>query len=329
MNPSIPLFRLLVIAALLLGAASKAEDSMRLVAIKAAPKEAADLRKALADPLHATKSMAIDTLVKRGATVLGDFRETDPWRMEAVKMTKITGSLKAGGQVMKELGVVAGVEGGKFGTRTADTVEAEIALSGKNQTYRSWGVMGNMAVIKSGVWRERAWWNDGKDTFMLWQFPEVNTPGDPKREGGGGNWDCVKVEMRWFQVTDADLEKLNQAKPENRDKALEWLSGRAKLWKECGFRARTGERSMWHSLDVEMVMVDGDAAELHEGLSLDGYFSGQGEDLKIEWDAEVPSKGKPTAIFQLASPVKPGIWTFLPVKDVPLANVVACRLTRE
>ncbi|QJE95947.1 hypothetical protein [Luteolibacter luteus] len=329
MKPFNPLLSLVSAAALLLGASAKAEDSMRLVAIKAAPKEAAELRKALADPLHSTKSMTIDTLAKRGMTVLGDFTETNPWRMESVKMTKITGSLKAGGQIMKELGVVAAVEGGKFGTLTADSLEAEIALSGKGQTYLSWGVMGNMAVIKSGVWRERAWWNDGKDTFMLWQFPEVTAPGDPKRQGGGGNWDCVKVEMRWFQANDADIEKINQAAPENRDKALEWLVGKAKLWKDCGFRARTGERSMWHSLEVEMAMVDGDAAEIHEGLSLDGYFAGQEDNLRIEWDVEAPSKKKPTARFQLAAPVKPGVWTFLPVKDVPFANVVACRLTRE
>jgi len=329
MNPAIPLFRTSIVAATLLTAGVSAEDSVRLVAIQATPKDAATLRADLADPVKGARSMAIDTLLKKGTVLLADFQEADPWRQEPVKMTKIVGEIKFGGQNMKDLGVVAGIEGGKFGPVTADALDAEIALPGKGQTYRSYGVMGNTTVAKSGRWQERAWWGDGKDTFMLWQYATVNAPADPAKRSETGSWDCVRVEMRWFQAAEADLAKLAQAKPESRDKAMEWLSGKAKLWKECGFRARTGERSMWHSLEVELDMKDGEVIERQDGLSLDGSFSGQGGDLKMEWDVEAFVKEKGPTSFKLTAPMAPGVWVFLPVKDVANSNVVACRLSRD
>src|SRR5687767_1492639 len=140
MNPAIPLFRTSIVAATLLTAGVSAEDSVRLVAIQATPKDAATLRADLADPVKGARSMAIDTLLKKGTVLLADFQEADPWRQEPVKMTKIVGEIKFGGQNMKDLGVVAGIEGGKFGPVTADALDAEIALPGKGQTYRSYGV---------------------------------------------------------------------------------------------------------------------------------------------------------------------------------------------
>lgn len=319
-----------VVIAVGLAGPSRAEESVRMVVLQAAAKDLAAIRKELGDVAKGSKPEAIDELIKRRtATALCDFKEANPWRSEPILMQKATGTIKVGGMELQDLGVFAKLEGGKYGAVTADTTEVEIALPAGGDAYRTFQSLGNSMVPLSGRWQERACWSDAKEALTLWQYAKVTAPADPSEKSLVGNWDCARVQMLWFRATNADLQKLAQAKPENRAKAMEWLAGRAKLWTEAGFRARTGERTMWISRRAEPKIKDGDANELIEGLSLDGNYSGQGEELRMEWSAEASYPAKAPVTFKLSSPAAPGVWIFLPVQDLAEANVVACRISRD
>lgn len=183
-------------------------------------------------------------------------------------------------------------------------------------------------VARSGRWEERAWWGDDKERIMIRRYAEVNPPADPAKAPNHGAWDCVRVEMPWFQASDADIAKLSLAKPEGRDKAVEWLRGRAKLWRDCGVLARAGERVLWSSVKSED-FTDGEILEKESGLYLDGGYSGRGQELKMEWTALAHKEGKEESSQTLAWPMMPGVWIFLPVKDLGNANLVACRLSPD
>ena len=323
--------RSVTLAGLLLFPKAGAAESLRLLVIETTPKEATAIRKHLSAAEKGQEEVINAVLERKGTTLIADFREADAWRAEPMDLEKKNGELKIGGEVMQELGITGRLDGAKLDAVPTDLLQMRIALPAAGKAYRCLDIAGSAMMPKAGRWQERVRWSDAESTRMVWQYADFEAPTEEQKSPPHlrANQDCVRVEMEFFQAEDADLAKLALAKPENRGKALEWLRGRAKLPKECSFWMRPGERSMWTDLTIKVDLKDGKALTESDGISVDGGYTGSGDDLKVEWKLESTVKGEVAATQTLATTMKPDEWVFLPIKDFPGATVVASRLSRE
>ena len=276
------------------------------------------------------KPEAMDAVMKRrGLQVLAEFREENPLRNEPVELREELGEIKFGGEVEQELAVKVKVEGGLTpGEGIHELLSPEIDLPAGAKGYRALQSLGNAMTLRSGRWTERCCWGDGKQTWMVWQYPVVERKPEESPGRDDGRWDTFHVELHWLKATDADLAKVAASKPETREKAFGWLAGRAKLWQECGFHSRKGDRMAWSLYDLKLEMDGTEVVAEQDGFSIDGEITGDGDSLQLNWNLGLTAKSDTTE-QNLTATVVPGVWSFLPVKGVPGANVAACRVTED
>jgi hypothetical protein len=309
---------------------SSGAESTRVVVLQMPAAEAAAVRAELNDVQKNPEPETMDAVMKRrGLQVLAEFTEQNPWRNEPVELRKELGEIKFGGEVAQELAVKVKVEGGMTpGDGIHELLSPEIDLPAGAKSYRSLQSLGNAMTLRSGRWTERSCWGDGKQAWMVWQYPVVERQPEESPARDDGRWDSFHVELHWFQATDADLAKVAASKSETRDKAFGWLAGRAKLWQECGFHSRKGDRMAWSLCDLKLEMEGSEVVARQDGFSLDGEITGDGDSLQLSWNL-VLFDNSDTTEQKLAATVVPGVWHFLPVQGVPGANVAACRVTGD
>ena len=121
-----------------------------------------------------------------------------------------------------------------------------------------------------------------------------------------------------------------RSQPATRETAFQWLGGRAKRVKECGFRIRPGDDAMWRDIRGKYVSEDGYAIPTREGFTIRATLAETGGSFRIDWtatirDAERGERSTPT----LSSAPAAGVWEFVRVEGLAEATVVACRLTPD
>lgn len=295
--------------------------STRLLLLRIAPDDALVLRTEFNSPIGESKSEAFEEMVKRKSLdVLADFNVADPWRAEPVGLEKAMGTIESGGERL-DLGVKLKFEGrGK----PEVSYNAEITLPSGGKGAGFFQAIGSTTVHLPAAWHERCCWGDGKEIMMLWEYPvvEVDAKEEPMQEVS-----AVQVEMHWFRASEVDISKLTASKPETRVKALQWLAGRAKLWREAGYGFKPGNPCIWQ--------VSHGKHEPEKGASIsDENFIVQTEcrdevgKLRMKWTMISTKMGEDRATT-LKSDMTPEIWEFLPVSGNPDANVVACRVTKS
>ena len=211
-----------------------------------------------------------------------------------------------------------------------ETLSTDITWQTTPNGYREFENRGNCMIATLGQWQERAFWSDAKDSHMLWQFVTAEGAPDAGLTKGYGSKEAVWVEMRWLKATPDDAVKLKQAKPETSEKALEWLSGRAKLWRQCGFRVRPGDPASWRSSQALLKLEKGLVVTIRESFYIDGTLTETGDRLKMEWKATLKKIDMEQGTSaDIAATVNPGVWEFSTVEGFAEANVLACRLVRE
>jgi hypothetical protein len=308
-----------------------AADSVRILVLEAAPKDAVAIRKQLGAMEKGQEDVIKTVFEKTGATTIAEFKEENAWRGEPLPLEKKSGELKIGGEVAQELGVTGRFEGVRLNSVPTEVLQMRIALEAGAKACRILEMAGSAMVPKKGQWQELASWGDAESTRMVWSYGdfEERTQEQDASAPPQAIQDSVRVEMEFFQAVDEDIAKLALAKPENRGKALEWLRGRAKLPRECSFWMRPGERSIWTDLVIKMDAEAGKMVTQSNGISVDGGYTGTGDDLKVEWKVEATVKGEVAATHTIAETMKPGELVFLPIKDFPGTTIAACRLSRE
>jgi hypothetical protein len=308
-----------------------AADSVRILVLEAAPKDAVAIRKQLGAMEKGQEDVIKTVFEKTGATTIAEFKEENAWRGEPLPLEKKSGELKIGGEVAQELGVTGRFEGVRLNSVPTEVLQMRIALEAGAKACRILEMAGSAMVPKKGQWQELASWGDAESTRMVWSYGdfEERTQEQDASAPAQAIQDSVRVEMEFFQAVDEDIAKLALAKPENRGKALEWLRGRAKLPRECSFWMRPGERSIWTDLVIKMDAEAGKMVTQSNGISVDGGYTGTGDDLKVEWKVEATVKGEVAATHTIAETMKPGELVFLPIKDFPGTTIAACRLSRE
>lgn len=306
-----------------------AKENTRIVILQMPTKEADGVRAELNDSTKVSKSETMDAVLKRqGIVELAGFKQANPWRGEPVTLSKTMDGIEFDGERAKELGANLRLEGGRLGPSIEHMLSSEIALPTGGKGYRQFQNLCNRTVVKPGRWQERACWGDANESLMLWQFstveghePATKTfPGKPKA--------FMRVEMHWFQASSSDVITLGQSKPETRDKAFQWLSGRARRWKECGFQVRQDDQAVWSAMEGKLQLHGKQVEQEEDRFSIVGGFSDAGDLVKMNWEVTVAKKEK-MLNRTLSATVTPGVWEFIAIEGLSDANVVACRLTRE
>lgn len=318
-------------AALMVFPHAGAADSVRILVLETTPKDAVAMRKQLA-ALEKGKEDVIKTVLEKSkATTIAEFKEENAWRGEPLPLEKKNGELKIGGEVAQELGVTGRFDGVRLNSVPTDVLQIRIALEAGTKACRILEMAGSAKAPKKGQWQEMASWGDAESTRMVWSYGdfEESAQGQDSSATPQSKQDCMRMEMELFQATDEGIAKLALAKPENRGKALEWLRGRAKMPKECSFWMRPGERSIWMDLVTKGDVEGGKMVMQSDGISVDGGYTGTGDDLKMECKLEATVKGEVAATHTIAEAMKPGELVFIPIKDFPGTTVAACRLSRE
>lgn len=308
---------------------SHADLITRFVVLKMPAKEAPAVRTELAS--NGKKTEAMDAVLKiPGVSELAGFKETDPWRRDVGFLTRETGNIVLEGQVRKALGVQLVLADADEGTGLAEDLATDIVLPTSATGYREFENTGNCMISRIGKWQERACWGDGTATLILWQYASAEGESDAGRLLTDGGKDALWVEMQWFKVTLSDLETITRSKPETRANALQWLSTRAKLWKDCGFRARPDDKISWRDSRGKLSMEEGRVVTKKEMFSLTATVSETDGKYQLAWEAksqtpeleDVPTHSK-------SATVTPGTWEFVVIEGLTDANVVACRLSRD
>lgn len=302
------------------GSQAWGESRTRYSLIRVPSADAAAMRFELASFARGSKlAMLDDSLKKGGGTILAEFTQVNPWHAEPVDLQKVTGKIQAGGEEL-ELGVKLKIEG------SGDplvTHSAEVTLPTGGKGARFFQMIGGSAIRQPAAWHERCCWSDGKECLMLWEYPVRE--GESEEEAVQGN-SAVQVEMRWFQANEADITKLGASKPETREKALQWLAGRAKLWREAGYGFKVGNPSVWQMTQGKHDPERGESIS-DESFTIQTKCQEEEGKLKMVWTTSVGKKGQEESTT-LNAGMTSGVWEFLPVQGNPDANVIACRVTK-
>lgn len=296
------------------------ESRTRLSFFKLPVSEVGIVRAELVDPANARNPETIDAVTKRlELTVLAQFDQADPWCAEPLNLEKSMGGIQSGGEELA-LGVKLKIEG-SGNLEVANNAEVTLPTGGKGARF--FQVIGGTAIRQPGAWHERCCWSDGKDCLMLWEYPVLE---EDSGEAVAQRSSTLQVEMRWFQASEADITKLGASKPETREKALQWLAGRAKLWREAGYGFKMGNPSVWQMTQGKHDPERGESIS-DESFTIQTKCQEEEGKLKMVWTTSVGKKGEEKST-SLNAEMTSGVWEFLPVQGNPDANVIACRVTK-
>jgi hypothetical protein len=294
--------------------------STRTVYFNVLAKNVLKVRNDLRDPVSGSKLETMDALLKMpGITVLADFHEADPWHGERVELSKYTGAIKSDGEVL-DLGV-------RLETQRSEGLnvryDAEITVPTTVKGARCFQALGFTAVTKPDAWCERACWGDGERTWMMWEYSAL---GDPPQKLDLKSATYVKVEMQWFQASVTDVAKLAESKPDTREKAMQWLTERAKLWREVGYDSKLSSPGVWQMSQGKHDPEKG-AAVSDERFIIQTECQEEGGKFGVAFSMTSPD-GKKEKVTTLKADMIPETWEFFPLEGNAKANVVACRVSR-
>lgn len=304
-----------------------AEDHLRMVLLQVPPAESTAIRSKLSG---AAPEAIEEVLGKPGVEVVADFKEENPWRPGTISLTKSAGMVNFDGEKPLELEIRVEIEGKrKENGNISARLSSDIMLPDGKKGFWQFHQPGILPDIHPGAWLECSLWGDSQKTTMLWLLATSDEGGEEAAPTDDAKSDGGRVEMIWFRVEEGDLEMLAKSKPETRDKAFKWLSGRGETWNECVFRYSIGNRVAWLA-SYGQAPASKDAAMREDRLSIDGEPTRAGDGIAFKWDIYTAElKSEEEIHVEISSQVTPSIWEFTPVEGVAQANVVAWRCVAD
>ena len=305
---------------------------MRVVILQVPTAEAEAVRAELNDPIKSKIDQTMTQVLKRsGVTQIADDQKSIPWDDAPINWSHQMGSLKTAAGSTRELEIEMSFNGMTLDHQLYQSIGNKMTLSPGGKSYRELQHHAG-GKFPEGCWNQWACWGDAKDCVMLWHYTTAEGQHDQLGKPTENGRDSVHVEIRWFKAVEDDIEKLELSKPETRKLALQWLAGRAQLWRECGFQLeKDAGRSHWEVAEGDLSKYDIEKDHFpQEGLSIVAQLFGTGDQLEMQCELEIRKnlKTKPEA-KTITTPVTPGVWEFKAVKGIPKANVMAYRVTRN
>ncbi len=301
-------------------------ENVQIVVISVPHKDAESVRIELNQSEKNSELGSMDGVLKRkGVSLIAKFTQETPWHAEAVEMSKVMGKL---GAAERNLEVKLTMEGEKVGEKGEEALTAYIELPNTRKNYRSFSSFGHRFELKTGQWQERAAWGDGRDTIMLWQIVgDDKTTSELKNTSGSKP---TRLEMLWLQASKSDLLQMEKATSENRQRAAEWLRGKAQLWKEGCILFKAGDKISWHAADGALALEDGEEIANEIGIYMEGTVSGEGGELNLKFRAEFGAKNSSKKSEQvIEARCDQNTWSFLRIDGVDNCNSLIYRVVTE
>lgn len=312
--------------------ALRAEDHMRVVILQVPTSEAEAVRAELNDPIKSKIEQTMTQVLKRsGVAQIADDQKRIPWDHVPIKWMHEMGSLKTAAGSTRDLEIDMAFDGMAFDHQLDQFLTTKMTLSPGGKKYLELQHQANSKFPESR-WNQWACWGDAKDCVMLWHYTTAKGQHDQLGEPTENGRDSVHVEIRWFKAVEDDIAKLELSKPETRKQALQWLAGRAQLWRECGFQLqKDAGRSHWEVAEGDLSKYDIEKEHFpQEGLSIVAQLFGTGDQLEMQCELEIRKNLETKSEAKsITTPVTPGVWEFKAVKGIAKANVMAYRVTRN
>lgn len=299
------------------------QESVRMLVLQVPTADVSFLRTELASPEKLVNVNAIDPLLTRkGVKVLADFKKENPWIShfelkelgETILAVKPSTEVVAGG-----VKIACSPHQLKFHLSAYFKIDVGFSTGGQNCRYLK--SIRSCSIASLSRWHERNCWADAKEAIQLWEFP-VSGSAIPRSIPGT---EGLRMEMRWFQATPSDIAKLKESQSATRDKALQWLTARAKFWRETLYVSGPGSESEWEDTSGKNNLDDIEQPYAEEGLAVATEKIELGKPVNVSWKVTATVKGKST-VTPLTGKFEWDVWEFLPVEGIPQANVVACRI---
>ncbi len=302
-------------------ALSRGEESWQMVVCQMPVKDEPAVRAVLSDPEKAGKPDTIDEVLKlHGVKKLAQFTENDPWQNRRFNLKKPIGFQKESGETLLDLGVEIERQGSHDDSGLVVDSNTDVRLQLGRKEYRCFHRSG-MACLPTSRWVETGFWGDAESVTMMWEYSAEEKKSVVNPNPSHRSW---QIEIRLYQVKPEDMEVLKKSTPETSEKALQWLSGRATLWKECRFPAMQGNKSVWMDEHGELLSpVNKDKSR----FSVEAEFRGKGDSTHLWLDliSQRPRRSSPGR-FHMSIVPKPGVWEFSSWSNVPEANLVVYRI---
>lgn len=303
----------------------------RIVVIETAASDTQLLRGLLLE--NQTKSDAMEGLLKKpNVKTIVDVADLDPWPSQLASIDKNTGKIALGGDMEMKLETSLSLSSGEGKLGRIEHLNAAVRLGGKGlKRYQYLDWTGNSAYLSPMHWQERAFWADRDRCVMIWQFTNVNEAQKAKEDNHLDS-ENLRMEVRLLQAASGDIDKLGQSKVETREKALHWLTGRARSWKEGGCLVMADHEIGWMDLERKVSRPDPAVEEIAEeetGLIAKGKASVVGERLELKLELNEVFGRDQAMVSEIKSSLVPGVWEFCAIEGLKGANIAAIRLSRE
>lgn len=303
-------------------------EEVQIVLLSAPRKECGSIRAELNQPDKGSAVATMDTVLKRkGVVEVARFAEETPWHPDSFDFSEVKGELGAGVAV-RNLEVKLTMQGEKKGEKGEEALTAYIELPASRRSYRSFSSFVHQFELLTGRWQERASWEDGNDSLMLWQFAGSSAKTEVKKSSIPG--DAARLEMLWLQASSADLVQTEKAGPASIQKATEWLCGRARVWKGGSIMFKVGDKISWHAADGTLSLEDGEEVANEIGVHIEGTVEGVGEERELSFKAEFGAKdGNKVSEQLIQAKCSLNMWSFLKLDGTKNCNTLVYRVVTE
>jgi len=208
------------------------------------------------------------------------------------------------------------------GIRQIATIK-HFLLDGKERAVETLGLEIGSFWLKPGRWQELCRISNAKTEVAVWQFGTADgiasAPADNR-----------VIEMKVFQAEAADVAQLAKAAPASRDNALNWLSGRAKPWREIRYTGLISPRSK-----CEIVEQRYDDRK-NPGPQVGNHLRILVDKPDAQPDAAGPVTfgigevwGNPPVVTDFKADMDPGVWNFTPFTGRDFTNLLAWRVIKD
>lgn len=306
----------------------RAETVVRSVVLEARRADAPELRARLNHKTNGLKMVTIDAEAKaKGVRKVVDFSTPGPWdknwNKETVRIKESTGIFDFNGE-KRDMQVIldfTNFKAGRNGVSQMFSSYFELMESAK-RTRNYWGDNRGVTVA-AGKWQEMTTWSDDKYSMMLWQFVVADDAlGEIAESTNSG-----MLEIRLYQASVEDIAQLGKSKPETREKAVAWLSGRAKPWQETRMLIADGQDSSYMFSDADYKVRDGETDVEGDTLSIDAKIKKDGDRRQLTCGISHSGKEKGQEFKKtITGDLPAGVWEIHQLESCTEANLIVYRL---
>jgi hypothetical protein len=240
----------LLLAAFFTASFAHAEEARNYHYIKVPSKDAEGLRKLLSSEPMLHNPEAASTLPKSAAG-LAAFKNITFEAGAPFAGVKVTGSAGAAGQE-RDLEVKLDLTPGGAQNKGLISVSSFAEEPQGKKAYQGNSAACQQLNIPEGRWLELASWGRENETLMLWAY-------NPSEGTASTAPASLRIEVKFCLATDADIELLKKATKETREKAVKWILGRSKVYRESVAPAAIGQKTRWEMSDTKLDAKDGAA----------------------------------------------------------------------